>query len=172
MSQALPTGGCGWVGDCQSLGRTIAQYPVDNQERFILEVDLEYPEELHETHNTYPLAPERMVIQKEWMSGYQHNLMGVEGRPQRWKSWYQTSATRNAMCFSPAITSSICHLEYISQRFTGPFASTKARGWCPTSAWIQICGKKTSGDFEKDIYKLMNNSVFGKTIENLKFVSP
>ena len=53
MSQALPTGGFGWVDDCQSLERTISQHPAESKEGFILEVDLEYPEELHEAHNTY-----------------------------------------------------------------------------------------------------------------------
>ena len=37
---------------------------------FILEVDLEYPEDLHNAHNAYPLAPERMVVQNKLMSEY------------------------------------------------------------------------------------------------------
>ena len=32
---------------------------------WILEVDLEYPPELHEEHNSYPLAPEKKVVKKE-----------------------------------------------------------------------------------------------------------
>jgi len=41
----------------------------------ILEVDLEYPQELHEEHNSYPLAPEKKSVKKEWMSDYQRGLM-------------------------------------------------------------------------------------------------
>ena len=42
---------------------------------WILEVDLEYPAELHEEQNGYPLAPEKKVVKKEWMSAYQKRLM-------------------------------------------------------------------------------------------------
>ena len=44
-------------------------------------MNLEYPEDLHEAHNAHPLAPERMVVQKSWMSDYQHNLLGVGVAP-------------------------------------------------------------------------------------------
>ena len=70
MSQFLPTGGFQWANP--QLG--IANHPADAPEGYILEVDLEYPEELHGAHNTYPLAPERMVVKKEWMLEYQISL--------------------------------------------------------------------------------------------------
>ena len=62
MSQYLPTGGFRWVDDSQQLEKTIAEQPADGPEGFILEVDLEYQEHLHNAHNAYPLAPERMVV--------------------------------------------------------------------------------------------------------------
>ena len=66
------------ASECQQLAKTIAEQPADSQEG-ILEVDLEYPTELHKAHNAYPLAPERMVVQKEWMSEYQHDLLDGVG---------------------------------------------------------------------------------------------
>ena len=70
MSQPLPTVAFRWAEDCEQLTKTIADHPTNDPEGFILEVDLEYPEDLHNAHNAYPLAPERMVIQKKWMSEY------------------------------------------------------------------------------------------------------
>ena len=49
----------------------------------ILEVDLVYPAELHKEHNSYPLAPEKKVVKKEWMSDYQKSLIeDLELKPQ------------------------------------------------------------------------------------------
>ena len=42
---------------------------------FILEVDLEYPEELHEDHQDYPLAPTKESVPQDWLSPYQTNLL-------------------------------------------------------------------------------------------------
>ena len=39
-------------------------WPVGKNTPCILEVDLEYPKELHDAHNEYPLAPERLMINK------------------------------------------------------------------------------------------------------------
>ena len=47
----------------------------DAKNGWILEVDLEYPAELHEEHNSYPLAPEKKAVKKEWMSDYQKMLI-------------------------------------------------------------------------------------------------
>ena len=40
----------------------------------MLEVDLEYLKELHDIHNDYPLAPEKINIQKEFLSNYCLNI--------------------------------------------------------------------------------------------------
>ena len=53
MSQPLPTGAFRWEEYCEQLAKTIADHPADDPEGFILEVDLEYPEDLHNAQNAY-----------------------------------------------------------------------------------------------------------------------
>ena len=65
MSQPSTTDAFRWEKDCEQLAKTIADYPADDPEGFILEVHLEYHEGLHNAHNAYPLTPERMVVQKK-----------------------------------------------------------------------------------------------------------
>ena len=45
----------------------------------ILEVDLEYPAELHELHNDYPLAPEKLEISHNMLSNYYSNSSNKYG---------------------------------------------------------------------------------------------
>ena len=46
----------------------------DRKKGMILEVDLEYPNELNELHNDYPLAAEKMKVTKEMLSSYCKNI--------------------------------------------------------------------------------------------------
>jgi len=57
MSQPLPTHGFEWMSDEEL--ENWRNMP--NGKGCILEVDLEYPKELHDLHNDYPLAPENIV---------------------------------------------------------------------------------------------------------------
>ena len=54
MSQYLPTGGFKWMKQKHIDKINLAHYKEDNNKGFIAEVDLEYPEELHDLHNDYP----------------------------------------------------------------------------------------------------------------------
>ena len=48
----------------------LAKYKEDNNKGFIAEVDLQYPEELHDLHNDYPLGPENVKVTKNVLSEY------------------------------------------------------------------------------------------------------
>ena len=92
MSQEMPDGDFEWLSqdECRDMelllnyadGR-MAIFDTglfdhwDNEEdkkSFILEVDLEYPPELHERDDDYPLAPEVMTIEPEITGEKKHNL--------------------------------------------------------------------------------------------------
>jgi len=70
MSQYLPTGGFRWMTQKQIDKIDLAKYKEDNNKGFIAEVDLEYPEELHDLHNDYPLGPEKVKVTKNMLSDY------------------------------------------------------------------------------------------------------
>ena len=61
MSQPLPCSGFKWLTQND---RKNGKFKSKNGKGWILEVDLEYPKELHELHNDYPLAPEKNVSEK------------------------------------------------------------------------------------------------------------
>ena len=46
---------------------------------YILEVDLKYPSELHELHNDYSLAPEKLEISQSMLSNYCSNIANEYG---------------------------------------------------------------------------------------------
>ena len=75
MSQPLPIGKCKWLTNDEIDSFDIESTSVDSRKGYILEVDLEYPRELHDSLNAFPLAPESLIVNREWMSPYQLELL-------------------------------------------------------------------------------------------------
>ena len=70
MSQYLSYSGLKWLNR-----EEINRFGVNSVKEnisigYILEVDLEYPDEWHELHNDYPLAPEKIEISHNMLSNY------------------------------------------------------------------------------------------------------
>ena len=70
MSQYLPYANFKWVKNIDKIKQKLMNIKSNSSTGYILEVDLEYPQELHDIHNDYPLAPEKINIPKEWLSDY------------------------------------------------------------------------------------------------------
>ena len=70
MSQYLPTGNFKWMSDKEIKRIDLGKYKADGKRGLILEVDLEYPQELHDLHNDYPLAPEKTKVYNGMLSEY------------------------------------------------------------------------------------------------------
>jgi hypothetical protein len=141
MSKPLPYRNFKWMNEFE-LG--------DWQSRpCILEVDLEYPEELHDLHKEYPLAPERLTIGK--VKKLVPNLYDKEK--------YQVHHETLKQCLELGMKLTKIHrgVSFGEKDFMKPYIDLNT----------ELRAKATT-DFEKDFFKLMNNSVFGKTMENVK----
>ena len=68
MSQMLPIKGFKWVSPDEV---DILNVPEDSKLGYILEVELENPQELHDMHNRHPLAPEDVHVTDDMLSPFQ-----------------------------------------------------------------------------------------------------
>ena len=51
--------------------KQLTEYWIDSSlHGYVLEVDLDYPEELHDVHNEYSMAPEKIKTEDEMLSPY------------------------------------------------------------------------------------------------------
>ena len=169
MSQYLPIGGFRWMTQKQIDKIDLAKYKEDNNKGFIAEVDFEYPEELHDLHNDYPLAPEKINVDKYNLSEYckrisekygistglVSKLIPTLGKKEKYVLHY-----RNLQLYIDLglkVTNVHRVLEFNQSPWLKQYIdfNTEKR-------------KNAKNAFEKDFFKLMNNSVFGKTMENIR----
>jgi len=149
MSKPLPTNGFQWM--CEDDLKNWKSITSQEGVGCILEVDLEYPKELHDLHNDYPLAPESVKLEGSVVSKLIPNLNDK--------------------------TKYVVHYETLKLYESLGLKITKIHRGIrfEESAWLKKyidlnteLRTKATNDFEKDFFKLMNNSVFGKTMENIK----
>ena len=169
MSQYLPTGGFKWLKQNKIDNLDLGKYNEQSKKGLILEVDLEYPNELHDIHNDYPLAPEKVKVTENMLSNYckkiadkynistglVHKLIPTLGKKEKYVLHY-----RNLQLYIDlGLKVSKVHrvLEFDQSPWLKQYIdyNTEKR-------------KNAKNDFEKDFFKLMNNSVFGKTMENIR----
>ena len=78
MSKFLPTSGFKWIDPKEF---NLNKYTSNSSEGCVLKVDLEYPKELRELHNDYPLAPDKIGIKKEMLPDYQLKIADLYNIP-------------------------------------------------------------------------------------------
>ena len=70
MSQCLPYGCFKWIKTTNETVNRIPNQKDSSLHGYFLEVDLDYPKNLHEEQSDYPMAPGRIKIKTEWLSSY------------------------------------------------------------------------------------------------------
>ena len=149
MSEKLPVGSFMWVKDVSKIDEGfIKNYDNNSNIGFILEVDIEYPKKLHSLHSDLPFLPEKKNINKH----------------------------KKLVCTIYDKKNYVFHIRNLKQALEHGLKLKKvhkAIGFYQ-EAWLKPyidmnteLRKKAKNDFEKDSCKLMNNAVFGKTMENV-----
>ena len=126
---------------------------------FVLEVDVKYPRELHDLHNDLPFMCEKIRVKGPAVAGASPS--GVE------KLVPNLHDKKKYVIHVKALKQALDHglvLERI-HRVIQFKQSAWMKGYIDFNTRLRTVAKY---DFEKDFYKLRNNSVFGKTIENIR----
>lgn len=157
MAEALPISNYSWYGDDNELNniveieRIIKGTPDDADFGFFLEIDLEYPLELHDQHNDYPFCAEHMSVG-------------------------ESNETKLVLTLSNK-TNYIIHYRMLKLVLEHGLKLTKVHKILKfkQSKWlndyIELNTKertKSKTAFEKELFKKMNNSIYGKTLENVR----
>ena len=151
MSMKLPTEGFKWMS-CKELDTLFKVQELNtwNRTPCILEVDLEYPKELHDLHSDYPLAPERVVCENN-VEKLIPNLQDKKKYVIHYKNLIQ------CITLGMKLTRIYRGIKFKESEWLKPYIDLNTR-----------LRTKAKNNFEKDFFKLMNNSVFGKTMENMR----
>ena len=74
MSQPLPTRRLKWLKE----DKWDVIFKKKEGTGHFIECDLEYPKELHDSHNDYSLAPEKLIVEDDWLSPYCNELKNTK----------------------------------------------------------------------------------------------
>ena len=74
MSQPLPYGELDWLNKKEINTFDLDSTSDNSSIGYFLEAYLEYPSELHDSHNDYPLAPEKLEISSDMLSKYSSDI--------------------------------------------------------------------------------------------------
>ena len=154
MSKKLPVNGFKWIDNNETVGPVINEefikiYNENDNKGYIFEVDAKYPKRLHELHSDLPFLSERMEVNK--CKKLVCNLFN--------KKKYVAHINTLKQALNHGLKLKKIHrvIEFNQEAWLKPYIDMNTE-----------LKKLAKNDFEKYLFKLMNNSVFGKTMENIR----
>ena len=169
MSAPLPTGNFAWMSEEEWTAIDWLKQEADQPTGYFVECDLEYPDELHDLHNDYPLAAERLEVDIDMVSEKQRELRAEYDMPNVNKCTKLVPNLRNK-------TKYLCHYRNLRFYLEHGLRLTKVHRVIKfdQSPWLEPYITKNTNlraaaknKFEKEFFKLLNNAVYGKTCENV-----
>ncbi|KAL4153215.1 hypothetical protein QTP88_001048 [Uroleucon formosanum] len=148
MSKYLPTGDFKWVDNVNNFD--VMNSSDKSCKGYILEVDLSYPKELHDIHSDFPLAPERHFDNKQLPK-----LLTTLYDKKKYIIHYETLK----LYINLGLKIEKIHrvLEFSQSPWLKSYIDFKTN-----------LRSEAKNEFEKEYFKLMNNSVYGRTMMNVR----
>ena len=167
MSKYLPYEGFKWLNNVDEFD--VMSISEKNPIGYFLDVDLKYPDELHELHNDYSIAPEKIAVSSDMLSNYCKKIAD--------KYEIKVGDVKKLIPNLGNKTNYVVHYRnlqlYLSleMKLTKIHRVLKFKQSDQMKKYIDFNTEKrmnAANDFEKDFFKLMINSVYGKRMENLR----
>ncbi|XP_075256665.1 uncharacterized protein LOC142349135 [Convolutriloba macropyga] len=163
MMKKLPTGGFEWSDI--SLDK-ITQTSDESDVGYFVMVDLNYPSSLHDCPNDFPLAAEKLKIDAEMLSQYQVELGNKTSHIPKLLETLQPK--QNYACHY-SVLKFYCQQELQVTRLHKTLKFNQSDFMkCYIQQNTKLRQQPDISTFEKNFFKLLNNSCFGKTMENLR----
>ena len=167
MSEYLPYEGLNWLKNVDEFN--VMSICKKSLTRYLLEVDLEYPDELHKLRNDYPLAPKKLAFSSDMLSNYYKKIAD--------KYEIKVGDVKKSIPILGNKTNHVVHHRSLPLYLSLGMKLTKIHrvlkfkqsDWMKN--YINFNTEKrmnAANDFEKDFFKLTINSPYGKTMENLQ----
>ena len=169
MSQSLPHKDFKWLSAREITAINWLTTTSDADTGYILEVDLHYPENLHDSHASYPLAPERIDIDYHMLSPYNKICKQVLEGKNKHKSTKLTCTFNDRKKYVIHYNNLRLYLQ-LGMKLTKIHTVLSFTQSPFMNSYITNCTEKrknSKSDCFKNLYKLLNNSCFGKLMENV-----
>lgn len=151
MMQHLPIREFKWCED-KFDGEKIQQIADDADIGYFFEVDLDYPENLHDLHNDYPFCAENKLVPNSKTSK---------------KLLLTFDSKKNYVIHYRMLKLALKHGLILKK--VHRVLQFKQCAWLKSYIELNTAMRaKANNDFEKELYKLMNNAIFGKSMENVR----
>jgi hypothetical protein len=165
MQQHLPISNFRFLSEQEINQLDIDSIADDASTGYILEVDLNYPSKLHDLHNCFPLAPEKMKVRHEMLSPYCKNLSTGQIITEKLIPNLQDKTNyvlhyRNLKLYK-RLGLEVTQIHRVLSFTQAPWM----RSYIEKNTQLRQCAKS---EFQKDMFKLLNNAVFGKSLQNCR----
>src|SRR6185312_12275877 len=171
MSQYLPTGGFKWLSTkpieaTSPLVQKILSLKEKSNRGCCLEVKLSIPKELQPKFRDYPMCPERKKVPYDWYGSKQKEWIGKQ-RPDTEKL-ILTLHDKDHYVIHYRNLQQCIREGYVLEKVYRILEFDQSPWMEPYIAMNTQRRAKAKNAFEKNFWKLMNNSVFGKTMEDVR----